>query len=67
MIFGMLNYESAYDSTRGEVCISTSGMQPASINWYTRDEILELIASAHNGRKAIYEEALLKFPKETKS
>lgn len=67
MKFGMLDYQIAYDAIKGRVCISSSDTHPAITHWFTRDQILELISIADDGRKAIYEAALKEFPKETNS
>lgn len=62
MKFGIITYQFTYSAEMEKVCISTTDIQPAGIHWYTRDEILELIASTDNGLKEIYQAALRYFP-----
>lgn len=62
MRFGIVTYQITYSSEMNKVCISTTDVQPASIRFYSRDELTELIASEHNGLKEIYEKALSYFP-----
>lgn len=66
MIFGIVDYQFVYNASSKKVCISTTSIQPAATHWYTRDQILELIAATHNGLKDIYEAALSYFPKESR-
>lgn len=66
MKFGIIDYQIAYSSEKSKVCISSSDTQPAVTHWYTRDQILELIETADDGRKEIYQAALKAFPEEAR-
>lgn len=61
MKIGIIDYQIAYSSEKKKVCISSPDIQPASVHWYTRAELVELIA-LNNAHKELYEMALESFP-----
>lgn len=61
MKIGIVTYEIAYSSETNKVCISTTDTQPAGLHWYTRDQIVELIA-LNGTHRELYESALRYFP-----